>query len=533
MDIALALIAALLFALGTVLQQRAGLDEPEGGSDSSLLLRMARRPVWLAGIASDALGFGCQAVALTIGRLAVVQPLLVSAVVFALPLGARITGQVVRKIDIGAALLVTGALIAFLTVTNPSGGRDDAPVGEWLIAGGVCAVIVVPLFLLARHAAPSRRAALLGSAAGIMFGLAAALTKAVCDELADHPFHVLVDWHLYALIAIGYISLTFSQLALSTGALAPAAATSMGLDPIASVILGVTLLEESISETPLGIVVTVLSLVAALAGVAILARTQQAPPPKPLAGTSAPLRSRLRARPDGRAGPQALSGRGAKSSPPRPGAALFRRPPCVRSALWRAPPPSFFCQSCGHESLSWSGRCAGCGEWNTLVEAPKPQAKATGGGRKAARGAGRRPVALRDVSAPAVDRLRTGVAELDRVLGGGLVPGSLVLLGGSPGIGKSTLTGMALGNLGAAGHKVLYVSGEESTAQVRLRAERLGEAALAVPALAETSLEAVIATLEAERPDACVIDSDADAARGGDERRTRLRRPGAGGGDPP
>ncbi len=116
-------------------------------------------------------------------------------------------------------------------------------------------------------------------------------------------------------------------------------------------------------------------------------------------------------------------------------------------------------------------------------------------------------MALRDVSAPAVDRLRTGVAELDRVLGGGLVPGSLVLLGGSPGIGKSTLTGMALGNLGAAGHKVLYVSGEESTAQVRLRAERLGEAALAVPALAETSLEAVIATLEAERPDACVIDS--------------------------
>ena len=104
-------------------------------------------------------------------------------------------------------------------------------------------------------------------------------------------------------------------------------------------------------------------------------------------------------------------------------------------------------------------------------------------------------------------RLRTGIAELDRVLGGGLVPGSLVLLGGSPGIGKSTLTGMALGNLGAAGRRVLYVSGEESAAQVRLRAERLGEAALAVPALAETSLEAVLATLEAERPDACVIDS--------------------------
>jgi DNA repair protein RadA/Sms len=169
---------------------------------------------------------------------------------------------------------------------------------------------------------------------------------------------------------------------------------------------------------------------------------------------------------------------------------------------------SFFCSSCGHESLTWSGRCAGCGDWNTLVEAPRPGAKpAAKSGRGGGGAAAGKPVALRDVSAPAVDRLRTGIDELDRVLGGGLVPGSLVLLGGSPGIGKSTLTGMALGNLGAAGHKVLYVSGEESTAQVKLRAERLGIAALAVPALAETSLEVVTATLEAERPGACVIDS--------------------------
>jgi DNA repair protein RadA/Sms len=171
---------------------------------------------------------------------------------------------------------------------------------------------------------------------------------------------------------------------------------------------------------------------------------------------------------------------------------------------------SYFCGSCGHESLSWSGRCAGCGEWNTLVEAPQAESRAAAaGGRRGKGGTGApgRPVALRDVSAPPVPRLRTEIAELDRVLGGGLVPGSLVLLGGSPGIGKSTLTGMALGNLGAGGHKVLYVSGEESAAQVRLRAERLGDGALAVPALAETSLETVVATLEAERPAACVIDS--------------------------
>jgi DNA repair protein RadA/Sms len=116
-------------------------------------------------------------------------------------------------------------------------------------------------------------------------------------------------------------------------------------------------------------------------------------------------------------------------------------------------------------------------------------------------------VPLREVAVPAVPRLETGIAELDRVLGGGLVPGSLVLLGGAPGIGKSTLTGMALGNLVAAGQRVLYVSGEESAAQVRLRAERLGEGALAVPALAETSLEGVLAALDDARPEVCVIDS--------------------------
>jgi DNA repair protein RadA/Sms len=116
-------------------------------------------------------------------------------------------------------------------------------------------------------------------------------------------------------------------------------------------------------------------------------------------------------------------------------------------------------------------------------------------------------VPLREVAVAAVPRLETGIAELDRVLGGGLVPGSLVLLGGAPGIGKSTLTGMALGNLVAAEQRVLYVSGEESVAQVRLRAERLGEGALAVPALAETSLEGVLAALDDARPEVCVIDS--------------------------
>jgi DNA repair protein RadA/Sms len=163
----------------------------------------------------------------------------------------------------------------------------------------------------------------------------------------------------------------------------------------------------------------------------------------------------------------------------------------------------FVCTQCGHESAKWHGRCPGCEEWNTLVE-EKPVAAAASP-RRSARALS--PIALADVQAPAVHRLRTGIGEFDRVLGGGLVPGSLVLIGGAPGIGKSTLTGDALGRLAGAGHRVLYVSGEESAAQVKLRAERLGADALRVPIVAETDLDLVEATLEAERPDVCVVDS--------------------------
>ncbi|HEX6713046.1 MAG TPA: DNA repair protein RadA [Thermoleophilaceae bacterium] len=163
----------------------------------------------------------------------------------------------------------------------------------------------------------------------------------------------------------------------------------------------------------------------------------------------------------------------------------------------------FACSSCGHESPKWHGRCPGCGEWNTLVEERTAPARgASGGTRRALKAA--KPVPLREVASEHVSRMGTGIAELDRVLGGGLVPGSLVLIGGSPGIGKSTLTLAALANID---QPVLYVTGEESPAQVRLRAERISADALSVPIIAETDVSVVEATLEAERPAVCVIDS--------------------------
>ncbi|HEY5194732.1 MAG TPA: DNA repair protein RadA [Solirubrobacteraceae bacterium] len=173
------------------------------------------------------------------------------------------------------------------------------------------------------------------------------------------------------------------------------------------------------------------------------------------------------------------------------------------------------CSQCGLSSAQWHGQCPGCEAWNTLVEERSagggidrngmPHARGRAGARA---GAGGTPlVALSQVAAAPLARLKTGIGELDRVLGGGLVPGSLVLLGGSPGIGKSTLTNMALGNIAGAGHKTLYVSGEESAEQVRLRAERLQPSALEVPVLAETDLDAVLDTIASHAPSVCVIDS--------------------------
>ncbi|MDQ6751335.1 MAG: DNA repair protein RadA [Actinomycetota bacterium] len=169
-------------------------------------------------------------------------------------------------------------------------------------------------------------------------------------------------------------------------------------------------------------------------------------------------------------------------------------------------PTVHVCSACGHQAAKWHGQCPDCAEWNTLVEEAGPHASRSRG-RPPGAAPRAAPIRLADVSAAPVARLATGIGELDRVLGGGLVPGSLVLIGGSPGIGKSTLTTMALANLAAAGRRTLYVSGEESAAQIRLRAQRLASGALEVPVVAETDLETVLGTLEHERPQACVIDS--------------------------
>jgi len=157
----------------------------------------------------------------------------------------------------------------------------------------------------------------------------------------------------------------------------------------------------------------------------------------------------------------------------------------------------YACSECGYAAGRWFGKCPSCGEFGTLLEERPPDARASAAARPLVR--------LVDVDAEEGNRIATGVPELDRVLGGGLVPASLVLVGGEPGVGKSTLLLSVLRAVSGA-HRALLVTGEESAAQVKLRAARLGGAE-GVEILAETELDSVCATLEQERPDICVIDS--------------------------
>lgn len=170
----------------------------------------------------------------------------------------------------------------------------------------------------------------------------------------------------------------------------------------------------------------------------------------------------------------------------------------------------FFCQSCGYESSKWMGQCPGCREWNTFVEEQvvTGQGKNTGKGRSVSGLAERsRPATLSEVSLKEEDRITTRIKELDRVLGGGIVAGSLTLVGGDPGIGKSTLLLQVCRNLALDGREVLYVSGEESLKQIKIRANRIGEFNEHLKLLCETSLESIEETIRRSKPEIVIIDS--------------------------
>lgn len=165
---------------------------------------------------------------------------------------------------------------------------------------------------------------------------------------------------------------------------------------------------------------------------------------------------------------------------------------------------AFFCKECGFESPKWMGQCPGCKEWNTFVEEPVVKAAS---GKERIGLEKKKPSKLSEVRVSEEERILSGIGELDRVLGGGIVAGSLVLVGGDPGIGKSTLLLQMCQKLVAAGKSVLYVSGEESVKQIKMRADRLGSFEQELLLLSETDLDIVVETVTGLKPDVVIIDS--------------------------
>ncbi len=168
----------------------------------------------------------------------------------------------------------------------------------------------------------------------------------------------------------------------------------------------------------------------------------------------------------------------------------------------------FFCQHCGYESSKWMGQCPGCKEWNSFVEetVSKAELKNSGGTLKRKKEKAE-PCVLSEICIREEDKMLTGITELDRVLGGGIVQGSLTLVGGDPGIGKSTLLLQVCRNLADMGHKVLYISGEESQVQIKMRADRIGRFSENMLLLCETALDTIEEVIRVQKPEVVIIDS--------------------------
>lgn len=288
---ALALIAAVLFALAAALQQRGQFRMARRGTDiggAGGLARMLLEPVWLAGTVVLLVGYGAQALALDDGRLVVIQPLLVTTIVWALPLGYLLTNQhVARRQVYGAAIVVVG-LALFIVVGDPDAGVDTTSDQALVIAiVAVSAVVGALLVLLRRGPAPARRAALLGVCSGLLFGLSATLAKPVLDTLHDGLAAAASDWLTWAFLGIGLAAFLLQQLSLATGQLAPAIAAVSVSNPAISVLLGIVLFDERLTGTGWQIVMAAAALLAALAGaVAItLANRDVAMPGGPPGGT--------------------------------------------------------------------------------------------------------------------------------------------------------------------------------------------------------------------------------------------------------
>ena len=269
--VAAALGAALSYATASVMQQRAAQDEPaDEALKPGLLLRLVRQPLWLGGLAADSLAYMLQFVALGHGSIALVQLLLVSGLLFALPLGAMVARCPIGRSDVLAGGLVVVGLATFLTVAAPAGGRTDAPTATWVAVGAGGAITVGALVLLAGPRPGVRRATALGAAAGIANALVAVFSKASAHLLAHSLLHAVTSWQPYALVAAGVASLMLSSSAFQAGSLAASLPMLTVVDPVAATIIGALFFGESLTIQGLAPLAEMAGIAAIVAGVFML-----------------------------------------------------------------------------------------------------------------------------------------------------------------------------------------------------------------------------------------------------------------------
>ncbi len=273
----LALIAAFLFALAAALQQKGALNLPTISlAQPSSLVRLVGQTMWLIGTLALFTGYLFQAAALDRGRLAIVQPLLVTTVVFALPLGYFLTRQHVGRREIVGAAVILAGLALFAYFGDPAGGNDNAPGSQWAVAIAIIVVVSGVLLTFGSRGGLSMKAAVYGTVAGILFGLSASLTKPTVEYLHESVGTMLSHWETYALAIAGVGGFVLQQVSLGTGRLAPSVATVSVANPVVGILIGVLLLDERLSRPAWHVVLAVIGLALALVGAVVISLAHEA-----------------------------------------------------------------------------------------------------------------------------------------------------------------------------------------------------------------------------------------------------------------
>jgi len=272
--VAAALASGASFALAAVWQQRAAASAPvELALRPRLLLALVLRPIWLAGMGAGIASFGLQALALSFGPLTLVQPLIVTELVFALPLGLGTSRVRLRTREWVATLAVVTGIVVFLLTARPHQGNPDAPDMVWLVIGFLVIVAAGGAALGTRFPLGPRRAMLFAAAAGTLFGLQSALLRTITVQLRRDVLQTLTSWHPYALAVVGTAGVLCAQSAFQAGQVALSLPIIDTLEPSVAILIGAVAFGERLTNTPTAIVVEIASGVVIIAGVLTLGRS--------------------------------------------------------------------------------------------------------------------------------------------------------------------------------------------------------------------------------------------------------------------